>query len=1239
MNPFSKEVIVNVKKSFLGIMLGLGLALSLLALLGIESPSHAAPNAERHVCPSGCAYASIQEAVDAADPGDVIKVAGGTYTGIHVRDGMTQVVYISESISLQGGYTTSDWNTPDPSANPTTIDAQGQGQVLVIMGFSISPTVQGLRLTGGDATLTDRGGGLYIVNAGGLISDNVIYSNTSPYYGGGVHLTLSDATLQNNLIQSNTAGIGVGGGGGIYLEGSDATLKANTIQANAGRSGGGVHVGSSNAQLEGNVIRSNDAAIGGGLYAVYSEPTLDDNLIQNNTASSGGGVYLYASSPRFVNNVIADNQITYQGTGLYVLSVDQSSAPRLLHTTLARNTGGDGSGIHVTDDGYGAYSQVLLTNTVLVEHSLGITVSQGSTATLNATLWHANGSNWAGAGFIQHTNDHNGDPAFDADGYHLITGSMAIDRGLNAGVSSDVDGQKRPQGGGYDLGADEFPATALNTSWDKQVRVNGGASQAWDSGPFDVAPGDTVTIVDRVWVTGTGSVSFTLGEAWSGSLDWQGYQSSVGSVSQAGRTATWSVPSGGANSWHVLTTSLNVLASPDDLDRLTETLTVQGAAYQLPERAVEFRHAQPQPTWSKSVRVNGGAFQNWSAGPFLVEPGDDVTIVDRVRITHTSDVSLTLAQSWGAGLDLRTWSRDAGTIVTGTGRLTWQGSDLAPDQWHSLTTTWRVQGTTWLHQYVTQTLAVQGAAIQPGQRVVDLLNLGASTGCHARVNGTPTDYPTVQLAVDAAQPGDLVKVAGHCSDVNHYGGSAQVVYLSKTITLQGGYTAANWSTPDPEANPTTLDAQGQGRVMVLTGDVAPTVQGLRITGGDAEPEDRGGGLYLVSSGGLISGNVIYSNTTPYYGGGVYASSASAVLRHNLIQSNTAGIGVGGGGGVYLEGSSATLEHNTIQGNASFSGGGVNLSGSAASLKGNTIRDNQAASGGGLYLVYSNATSDGDLISHNTASRGGGLYLYDSSPSLTNTVVADNRATWRGAGLYLTSASRNTAPRLAHPTLARNTGGDGSGVHVVHEGQGYHSQVDLTNAILVSHTLGITVSAGNTATLNATLWHANDTDWSGNVIHSADHTGDPAFAPDGYHLTGASAALDVGVDAGVDHDIDGQTRPQEAGYDVGADEFICLGLSGVSINGPTSGVVDTPYTFSADVTPADANQPITYTWSPEPDSGQGTASVRYTWTTSGTQTINLTVENCGGSQSDSHQIAISPPPSQYVVYLPIVVRNQ
>jgi hypothetical protein len=44
----------------------------------------------------------------------------------------------------------------------------------------------------------------------------------------------------------------------------------------------------------------------------------------------------------------------------------------------------------------------------------------------------------------------------DEGDYHIGPDSAAIDAGVNVGVNVDIDGQRRPSGAGYDIGADEF---------------------------------------------------------------------------------------------------------------------------------------------------------------------------------------------------------------------------------------------------------------------------------------------------------------------------------------------------------------------------------------------------------------------------------------------------------------------------------------------------------------------------------------------------------------------------------------------------------------------------------------------------------------------------------------------------------------------------------------------------------------------------------------------------------------
>jgi hypothetical protein len=82
------------------------------------------------------------------------------------------------------------------------------------------------------------------------------------------------------------------------------------------------------------------------------------------------------------------------------------------------------------------------------------------------------------------------------------------------------------------------------------------------------------------------------------------------------------------------------------------------------------------------------------------------------------------------------------------------------------------------------------------------------------------------------------------------------------------------------------------------------------------------------------------------------------------------------------------------------------------------------------------------------------------------------------------------------------------------------------------------------------------------------------------------------------------------------------VTGVSINGPETGTINTAYAFTAMVSPLDASTPITYTWSPEPVSGQGTAAVAsLSWSTPGAKTITVTAQN-GGSATGTHTITTS-----------------
>lgn len=406
-------------------MQGMTLCLAGALLFGLLGATHvsgqdgtepAAPADEWHVCASGCAFTSVQEAVDAAQAGDVIKIAGGYYTGTQPRrvtlgmDGTergvavtTPLVYLTKTVTLRGGYAPDFAEPPDPVAYPTVLDAAQAGSVIHIEG-TIAPTIEGLRITGGK---NEEGGGIYVSLAAPTIRACEIVSNSATQ-GGGLYLSFSEAILQANLVGGNQAS---GSGGGVYLVFSPATLERN--------------------QIIGNV--SNGRA---------------------------GGLHLLTSAARLMNTIVAENQATGNGSGIYITATDP---PHLLHTTIARNSGGSGYGLYLLN------GTAWLTNTLVASQTVGIYATSGTEVHLEGTLWGsgawANGDDTKGTGSaILGTVALTGEPGFMAPAtgdYHIGPLSAAIDRGVATAVTLDVDGEARPDGAAPDIGADEYSGSIV----------------------------------------------------------------------------------------------------------------------------------------------------------------------------------------------------------------------------------------------------------------------------------------------------------------------------------------------------------------------------------------------------------------------------------------------------------------------------------------------------------------------------------------------------------------------------------------------------------------------------------------------------------------------------------------------------------------------------------------------------------------------------------------------------------
>jgi len=191
----------------------------------------------------------------------------------------------------------------------------------------------------------------------------------------------------------------------------------------------------------------------------------------------------------------------------------------------------------------------------------------------------------------------------------------------------------------------------------------------------------------------------------------------------------------------------------------------------------------------------------------------------------------------------------SGVAITDSGAspgYVWSVQNLAPGQGGVITIT-AVLSDPLAAGTFTNTARIAGAEAESD----DANNRGDAgvtvSSCLATPDDGATLYPTVQGAVDAANSGDTVKVAGTCAWPPAPSGQQNLLTISQTLTIAGGYTQTNWLTAHPITQPTTLDAEYNGRVLYMEGGgITVTVNGLTLQRGS------GGNVYASHARVLIS---------------------------------------------------------------------------------------------------------------------------------------------------------------------------------------------------------------------------------------------------------------------------------------------------------------------------------------------------------------------------------------------------
>ncbi|MPR36204.1 right-handed parallel beta-helix repeat-containing protein [Salmonirosea aquatica] len=236
------------------------------------------------------AHKYLQTALTAAQSGDQIWVAQGTYKPTTSTTDRTKSFIMKEGVKIYGGFNSGQLNMTDRDTNPATNGTVLSGDINsdnalsgnsyhVIFndqnGLSAAAVLDGFTVMGGNA-------------------NGVSFPNNR---GGGIFNFSSNPTLANCSFQGNSAEAG----GGLYDRESAPTLNYCTFQSNYANEGGGIaNFLNSSPILTNCSFHGNFAINAGGMFnRSGSSPTLTNCLFQSNSATSSGGAWpMFTAAPR-----------------------------------------------------------------------------------------------------------------------------------------------------------------------------------------------------------------------------------------------------------------------------------------------------------------------------------------------------------------------------------------------------------------------------------------------------------------------------------------------------------------------------------------------------------------------------------------------------------------------------------------------------------------------------------------------------------------------------------------------------------------------------------------------------------------------------------------------------------------------------------------------------------------------------------------------------------------------------
>ena len=273
-----------------------------LSALVVASPLAVAHADTITVCSDGSAdHSTIQDAIDAADHGDVVLVCRGTYN--------EKIDFKGKAITLR--------STVGPKI--TIIDATDLDDTVVtcVSGEGKDTVLDGFTITGGNPIApfpNNLGGGMFNEGSSPTVTRCIFLENTAGNGGGMYNLNSSPAVVDCKFVANSATGVGVPGGFG-----------------------------------------------GSGMVVNNSNPVVINCIfVKNDMTNNGGGMYIWGDSiATVVNCTFFHNWVGDRGGGIMI--APNGGSPQAIITNSVFWANGDhlsaeSGQIHVADGGTAAVS-------------------------------------------------------------------------------------------------------------------------------------------------------------------------------------------------------------------------------------------------------------------------------------------------------------------------------------------------------------------------------------------------------------------------------------------------------------------------------------------------------------------------------------------------------------------------------------------------------------------------------------------------------------------------------------------------------------------------------------------------------------------------------------------------------------------------------------------------------------------------------------------------------------------